>query len=74
MPVETLRYNIKYLRTYLGLSQERFGNSICVGHREVGNWEKGKTLPQLKHLVSIKSVYGVSIDDICRRKFKFQDK
>ena len=74
MPVETLQYNIKYLRTYLGLSQERFGNSICVGHREVGNWEKGKTLPQLKHLVYIKSVYDISIDDLCRRKLKFENK
>lgn len=74
MPVETLQYNIKYLRTYLGLSQERFGNSICAKRGEVANWEVGFCSPQLKHLIYIKSVYNISIDELCRRELKFENK
>lgn len=52
---------IKYLRKYLGLSQEKLGELIGVSYQQIQKYEKGENKINVRRLLQIASVLQVSI-------------
>ncbi|MDD5434469.1 MAG: helix-turn-helix domain-containing protein [Nitrospira sp.] len=52
---------IKYLRKYLGLSQEKLGELIGVSYQQIQKYEKGENKINVKRLLQIASVLQVSV-------------
>lgn len=55
---------IKEIRTENGLSQEKFGEKLCVSQDTVSLWEKGKSLPTTEILILMATIFDVSTDYI----------
>lgn len=47
-----------------GLTQIEAAEKIGVSKSTIGNWEKGKTKPDVNDLKKIEDVYGLSYNDI----------
>ena len=50
------------LREYHGLTQAKIGEILGVRQQTYAEWEKGKKLIPLKHLITIAKYYKVSLD------------
>ncbi len=55
---------IQYYRKKLGLSQEELGEQLFVSRQTVSQWENGQTMPSIDSLTRLRTVFGVSVDDI----------
>jgi DNA-binding XRE family transcriptional regulator len=63
--------HIKQLRSYLGLTQTKFGKKICdkPAFGVIQTWEDGRAIPKLKQALSIielakKNGYDLKIEDL----------
>ena len=45
-----------------GLTQEELGEKLDLSFQAVSSWERGETVPDLKNLVRLRDVLGVSLD------------
>lgn len=52
------------LRTQAGYSQEVLAEKLNVSRQAVSKWELGTTLPETEKLISISSLFSVSIDSL----------
>lgn len=52
---------IKYLRKYLGLSQEKLGELIGVSYQQIQKYEKGENKINVERLLQISSVLQVPV-------------
>ena len=50
------------LRTEKGLSQEQVADRIGVSRQAIQKWEKGTASPDLKNLISLSKLFGVTLD------------
>ena len=60
----TIGESIYNHRKKLGLSQEELGEKLFVSRQTVSLWEKDQTVPTVDNLMLLKSVFGISVDDI----------
>ena len=54
--------NLKKLRKVKGLSQIELAKQLGVSQETVSKWESGKVIPDIKNLISMKTIFNVSID------------
>lgn len=53
---------IRKHRTGLGLSQEELADRIYVTRQSVSNWENERSYPDIRSLVLLSGVFGISLD------------
>ena len=53
---------IRKHRTELGLSQEELADRIYVTRQSVSNWENERSYPDIRSLVLLSGVFGISLD------------
>lgn len=58
---------IYLLRTKSNLTQEDLANKLFVSHQSVQKWENGLSLPTLDKLLTIATIFNVSMDYLCER-------
>lgn len=57
---------IKKHRTALALSQEQLADKIFVTRQSVSNWENNKTYPDIKSLLLLSELFGISVDELIK--------
>ncbi len=55
---------LKRIREKAGLSQERLAEKIGVSRQAVTKWETGKGIPDIENIISLSSLFEVSIDEL----------
>ena len=55
------------LRTKSGFSQEVFAEKLDVTRQSVQKWESGLSLPTIEKLISIATLFNVSVDYLCHK-------
>ena len=56
------------LRRAAGLSQEELAERLNVSRQAVSKWENGAAQPELSKLVELSRLYGVSVDELLRKR------
>ena len=62
----TISEKIYKLRTKSGFSQEVFAEKLDVTRQSVQKWESGLSLPTIEKLISIATLFNVSMDYLCQ--------
>lgn len=57
---------IKKYRNELGLSQEELADKIFVTRQTISNWENEKNYPDIKSLVMLSNLFGISLDNFVK--------
>lgn len=57
---------IKKYRNELQLSQEELADKIFVTRQTISNWENEKNYPDIKSLVMLSSLFGISLDSLVK--------
>ena len=57
---------IKKYRSELSLSQEELADKIFVTRQTISNWENEKNYPDIKSLVMLSSLFGISLDSLVK--------
>ncbi|MGP1437578.1 MAG: helix-turn-helix transcriptional regulator [Treponema sp.] len=55
---------LRAARVNKGLSQKEAAEQLGVSKDTIGNWEKGKTYPDVQQLKKIEKLYGIKYHDI----------
>ena len=55
---------IKDLRLKNNLTQEEFASKLNVTRQAVSNWENNRNLPDIEMIISIASVFEISLDEL----------
>ena len=55
------------LRTKNGVTQEVFAEKLAVSRQSVQKWESGVSLPTIDKLITIATIFNVSMDYLCDR-------
>ena len=58
----TLGEKLQTLRSLAGLSQEELAEQLGVSRQAVSKWELDKTVPEVRYIVSISGIFGVTTD------------
>lgn len=58
----TLGEKLQTLRSRSGLSQEELAEQLGVSRQAVSKWELDKTVPEVRYIVSISGIFGVTTD------------
>ena len=58
---------IKKYRSEMNLSQEELADKVFVSRQTVSNWENDKNYPDIKSLLLLSEVFGVSLDIFYQR-------
>ena len=61
---------IRKHRTGLGLSQEELADRVYVTRQTVSNWENERSYPDIRSLVLLSTVFGVSLDILVKGDVK----
>lgn len=59
--------NLKERRKMLGLSQDDIAKKIGVHNTTYGNWELGKTEPNLTDLIKLAEIFHITTDELLGR-------
>lgn len=57
---------IKRLRNERGWNQEEFAEKAYVSRQTVSNWENEKSYPDIKSLLILSNLFGVSLDELVK--------
>ena len=57
---------IKKYRAELKLSQEELADKIFVTRQTISNWENEKNYPDVKSLVMLSNLFGISLDQLVK--------
>ena len=57
---------IKKYRSEMNLSQDELAEKVFVSRQTVSNWENNKNYPDIKSLMLMSEVFGVSLDILVR--------
>jgi len=74
-----LKDKLQLLRKQNGYSQEQLADKIGIARQTISKWENGQAVPELKCLILLSDLYGVTIDRIvkeqdgCRQKKNWQN-
>ncbi len=52
------------LRTQFGITQSELAKRLGVTRSSVNAWELGFATPQLKHIVEMSKIFGITVDGI----------
>ncbi|MCI6271482.1 MAG: helix-turn-helix domain-containing protein [Erysipelotrichaceae bacterium] len=55
---------IKSLRLKNNLTQEEFASKLNVTRQAASNWENNRNLPDIEMIISIASVFEISLDEL----------
>lgn len=55
---------LKDARVNAGLSRQQAASAIGVRKETIANWESGNSLPNVRYLPTIETLYGAKYDDI----------
>lgn len=58
--------NLTELRTHAHLTQLQLAEMLNYSDKAVSKWERGDAIPDIRVLVRISEIYGVSLDDIVK--------
>lgn len=61
-----LSTQIKKYRNAFGFSQDELAEKIFVTRQSISNWENNKTYPDLKSLLMLSELFGVSVDELIK--------
>ena len=59
---------LKSYRTNLKISQEKMAELVGVSRQAVTKWENDQTVPTSNNLITLASIYGVSVDELVTGK------
>lgn len=59
-----MNMSLRAARVNKGLSQKEAAEQLGVSKDTIGNWEKGKTYPDVQQLKKIEKLYGIKYHDI----------
>lgn len=65
---------IRKHRTEAGLSQEELADRIFVTRQSVSNWENERSYPDIRSLVLLSGVFGISLDILVKGDVKEMEK
>jgi transcriptional regulator with XRE-family HTH domain len=68
-----LEKNIKYLRKKNSRSQQELANALKIGRTSLGDYERGRTEPDISILISLSDYFSISIDDLIRKDLQKED-
>lgn len=57
-----VRSRIRILREAAGLTQSELATTAYVTRQSVGNWERGRTLPDAESLKRLSAAFGITLD------------
>ena len=57
---------IKKYRSELGLSQDALADKIYVTRQTISNWENDRNYPDVRSLVMLSTVFGISLDTLVK--------
>ncbi len=69
-----LQSQIRKYRTHLSLSQDELAEKIFVSRQSISNWENGKTYPDIRSLLLLSEVFGVSLDQLVKGDIEIMKK
>ena len=64
----TLGEKLKSYRTNKKISQEKVAELVGVSRQAVTKWENDQTVPTSSNLITLASIYGVSVDELVTGK------
>lgn len=64
----TLGERLKSYRTNKKISQEKVAELVGVSRQAVTKWENDQTIPNSNNLITLASIYGVSVDELVTGK------
>ncbi|MDF0479891.1 helix-turn-helix transcriptional regulator [Vagococcus sp. PNs007] len=62
--MKTLGYRIFELRKEKGLSQKSLAEMLNISRQSISKWERDETIPDLKHLIQLTTLFNVSLDSL----------
>lgn len=65
--------NLKYLRTKKKISQQYLADAMSIPRTTLGDYERGKTEPNLEMLVKLSDFFDVKVDDLIRSNISHLD-
>lgn len=68
-----LEKNIKYLRKKNGRSQQELADTMSIGRTSLGDYERGRTEPDISSLIKLSDYFSISIDDLIRKDLQKED-
>lgn len=68
-----LSRNLNYLRKKNRLSQQKLAEYIGVSRTSLGDYERGRTEPDISTLIRLSDHFGIRIDDLVRKDMKKED-
>lgn len=63
---ETIAKNLIDLRTASGLTQLQLAEMLNYSDKAVSKWERGEAIPDIRVLVHLSEIYGVSLDALVK--------
>lgn len=64
---DTIAKNLVELRTRSRLTQVQLASMLNYSDKAVSKWERGEAVPDLRVLIKLSEIYGVTVDDIVKR-------
>ena len=59
-----LGQNLKDIRIKNKYNQEDIAEQLGVTKQTISNWEKGKSTPDINHLIKLANIYQVTLDSL----------
>ncbi len=63
---ENIAKNLVELRTQAKLTQLQLAEMLNYSDKAVSKWERGEAIPDLRVLIRLSEIYGISLDDIVK--------
>lgn len=58
--------NLVELRTQAGMTQLQLAEMLNYSDKAVSKWERGEALPDIRVLIRLSEIYGVTVDDLVK--------
>lgn len=65
---EVIAKNLVELRTKAKLTQLQLAEMLNYSDKAVSKWERGEAIPDIRVLIKIAEIYGVTVDDIVKEE------
>lgn len=63
-----LKDKLQLLRKQNGYSQEQLADKLRIARQTLSKWENGQAVPELCNLISLRNLYGITIDRYSKRR------
>lgn len=65
---DTIAKNLIELRTHAHLTQLQLAEMLNYSDKAVSKWERGEAIPDIRVLIKIAEIYGVTLDDLVKEE------